>query len=249
MIKKIIYLILIICFFAQSIAGTIDPSVADSKYIEYAQKFPFVIRICGNYDDTHFYSASAVAISDRIVLTAAHVVEKTKESFILVNEKKKIKITQIIIHKDFDSKGVGVADIAICFCEEDIGLDFYPKLYDNDDCFGKLCSICGYGMTGTFVEGANKSDDKKRAGSNIIDGMYKDTIVCTASRPSDKNRTELEFMIASGDSGGGLFVDGKLAGINSFVSASDGSPNSSYRDCSHYTSIHKHIDWIRKNIE
>lgn len=244
------YIILIaLCFIGlNSIsAGTIDPTVADSKYVDYGKKFSCIVKLCGSYEDNSNFCATAVAISDKTLLTAAHVVENVKEAYIIVDDKK-FKISTVIINKDFVSDSVGVADIALIFIDESLNLDFYPELY-NGNVINKVCSISGFGMTGNFISGANKSDNKKRAGSNIIDYEFKDTIVCSASRPGEKNRTTLEFLIASGDSGGGLFIDGKLAGINSFISATDGSPNSSYRDEAHHTNLSKFIDWIEKNTK
>ena len=68
--------------------------------------------------------------------------------------------------------------------------------------------------------------------------------------PSKNNErmTELEFLIGSGDSGGGLFLDGKLAGINSCVLAIDKKPNSTYSDESGHTRVSKYIDWINLTI-
>jgi hypothetical protein len=63
------------------------------------------------------------------------------------------------------------------------------------------------------------------------------------------SKTELEFLIASGDSGGGLFIDNKLAGINSCVMAVDKKPDSTYNDESGHTRISKFIGWIKENIE
>jgi hypothetical protein len=111
-----------------------------------------------------------------------------------------------------------------------------------------VCSISGYGVTGTFVTGGIKIDGKKRAGSNIINHVDRDLLVCDPSPRSHNSRiTELEFLIASGDSGGGLFIDGKLAGINSCVMRVGGSPKSTYNEESGHTRISKFISWIKEN--
>lgn len=226
-------------------SGTIDPSISDSKYVEYGKDFHCVVRICGTSDDNTLYCASAVLIDDHHILTAAHVVNNSKLCFVTVKDKK-YTISKIIINKDFD-KEFAVGDIAIGYSEESFGLDYYPPLYEKDDEIGKLCSISGYGLTGTFLTGAKKFDEKRRAGSNVIDNTFKDVLLCTPSKKTDKGYTSLEFCIASGDSGGGLFIDGKLAGINSFIMVSNRSPNGSYGEEACHTRISKFIDWIRKN--
>jgi secreted trypsin-like serine protease len=73
--------------------------------------------------------------------------------------------------------------------------------------------------------------------------MERSCLICSIS---GGKKTELEFLIASGDSGGGLFLDGKLAGINSFVSAEDGKTNSSYGDESGHTRISLYREWIER---
>jgi len=62
-------------------------------------------------------------------------------------------------------------------------------------------------------------------------------------------KTALEFLIANGDSGGGLFIDKKLAGINSCVMADDKSLNSNYNDWSGHTRVSLHKPWIDKMIK
>jgi len=124
-------------------------------------------------------------------------------------------------------------------------LDFYPDLYETEDEVGKLCSISGYGFYGTFDTGAISSDENGRAGTNMIDYIDNDLLICSPSRPD--RTTELEFIIATGDSGGGLFIEGRLAGINSCVLARDNKPNSSYTDESGHTRISKYKEWIRDN--
>jgi len=68
------------------------------------------------------------------------------------------------------------------------------------------------------------------------------------NRPGNKD-TNLEYCISHGDSGGGLFIDQKLAGINSIVLASDKNPDSNYGDESGHTRISKYKDWIEDNIK
>ena len=71
-------------------------------------------------------------------------------------------------------------------------------------------------------------------------------LLCT---PSSKiNKTELEFMIAPGDSGGGLFIDNKLAGIHSCIMAEGHKAKSDYRTESGHTRISDHVDWINNTM-
>ncbi|HEY3932155.1 MAG TPA: PEP-CTERM sorting domain-containing protein, partial [Verrucomicrobiae bacterium] len=62
----------------------------------------------------------------------------------------------------------------------------------------------------------------------------------------------LEGCVAPGDSGGGVFMsDGSqyyLAGVISFVAATDGNANSSYSDISGFDSILPAMPWITSII-
>lgn len=231
-----------------SLAGTIDPSVSDQKHIEYGEGFKCVVQIeglctCGKGND-HLFNASAVAISPSTVLTAAHVVKGSELIKIRIGEDT-FKALKVIVNEGFKENNVGYHDIAMCHCEGDFGLDFYPELYEDSDEISKVVSMAGYGMTGTFSTGADKSDKKKRAGSNIVRRMERDVLVCDLG----DRKTALEFMIAPGDSGGGLFIGNKLAGINSFVMADDGKTDSDYGDECAHTRISKFIPWIRENMK
>jgi hypothetical protein len=247
MFKKNILSIIIVVLLSvcSSYAGTIDPYISDNEYVKYAQDFNYVGKLCGTYIDGSKFCASGVAIDDHHILTAAHVVKDSKSCFIYFDDKE-FCLTDVTIHKDFDTK-FGVADIAIAYSKTPFGLKFYPPLYSDTDEIGKTCSISGYGITGTFKTGAFFSDQKKRAGSNVIDNIQDDILICSPSTTSDKTRTSLEFMIASGDSGGGLFIGEKLAGINSCVMAIDRSPKSKYNEESGHTRIQKFIPWIKEN--
>jgi hypothetical protein len=243
--KKFLFLILFFtslsCF-----GGTTDPSVEDSKYIEYGSKFKYVTRLCGVYNDDTQFCASAVLIDNHNFLTAAHVVKDHKLALIKLDKDKTIIVKKIIIHKDFNSE-IGNSDIAIGHSDTSFNIDFYPELYENTDELNKVCCISGFGIHGTFLTGAKKSDNNRRAGSNKVDAFEKDLLVCSPTRRGSKNHTALEFLISSGDSGGGLFIDGKLAGINSCVMAVDKKPDSSYMDEGCHTRVSKFVSWIREN--
>ncbi len=238
-----IFFSFIVCFSVY--AGTIDPSTPDSKYIDYGSKFKHIYKVCGMYEDNTLYCASCVVIDSNWALTAAHVVKESKVC-IVKDDSNKYVVSNIICHKDYEPNNFGYYDIALLHIKDSIDLDFYPQMYENEDEVNKVCAIAGYGLTGTFETGIKISDDKKRGGSNKIDKIDRHLLICS---PSRVERTELEFLIGSGDSGGGLFIDGKLAGINSCVITSDGKPNSTYLDESGHTRISQYIKWIKENKE
>ena len=225
-----------------SLGGTIDPSTPDKKYIEFGKKFESVVRIKAKIKSNHQFG-SAVIIKPHWALTAAHVVIDTEEKTIL-GENQEYPITKIIIHEKFEENDIGHNDIALCYSPEDFKLNFYTPLYTDHNELGKQITIAGYGSHGTFLTGAKESDGIKRAGSNVIDGIEKSILICT---PSTSGKTALEFMIAPGDSGGGMFIGNKLAGINSFLMAKDKKPDGTYTDESAFTRISLYADWIEQN--
>lgn len=227
-------------------AGTRDPLTPDEKYLEYGSKFHYVLSVCGIHEDNTLFCGSAVAISPKIILTAAHVVKNAKHCGVHFNNSEIIIVDKIIAHKDYDGK-FGNADIAMCYLSKKLDLTFYPSLYDEDDEIGKICCIAGYGLTGTFISGQVISDGRRRAGSNKIDTITDDLLICSPTMKGKPGGTSLEYLICSGDSGGGLFIDGKLAGINSCVFSVGKKPTSAYGDEAGHTRISKFASWIIEN--
>lgn len=228
------------------IAGTIDPSVSDQKYIEYGSKHECVVSIFGKTKKDQTFFASAVVIRPRIILTAAHVIKDTSDSFIKFKDKD-IKIECAVYPNAFDEKDISKFDIAICLLEKPCDLDFYPELYSEDDELGKVCSISGFGMHGTYDKGITSYDGKKRAGANIVEEISDDMLFCTLSN----QKTNLELLASIGDSGGGLFINQKLAGINSIIwtKEKNGKLDSNLLDGSGHTRISLHLDWLKKLID
>lgn len=256
MFKSLCFIIYFLTLSSVVYSGTIDPSVSDVKYIEYGKKHTCVLPMEGsvkvNVIDKNGdvvsksvkYMASCVAISPRWVITAAHVIKNTDSRYV-VFDNEKIQVELFEIPEEFDHQTFGKKDIALCYLSKAINLSFYPELYAKTDEIGKVNSQAGFGGTGTFSSGAIKLDNEKRAGSNIIQSIRNDLLLCTVH---EGKKTSLEFMIANGDSGGGLFIDNKLAGIHSCVFADDGSPNSDYGDTSGHTRISVFREWIKETI-
>lgn len=230
------------------LAGTIDPLTPDEKYVEYGSKFHYIVNICGIDKNGNLFNASAVAINKKWVLTAAHVVDNVAFCGIMIDESKIIIIDKTITHPNFTGES-GIADIAICLLQDDLNLSFYPELYEGEDEIGKLCCISGYGFTGNFWTGQKFHDGKRRAGSNIIDSVDKDLLICSPSRSVKEKLTSLEFLIASGDSGGGLFIDNKLAGINSCIIATNKMPQAKYGEEAGHTRVSKFVKWIKETMK
>lgn len=242
---KFLLLFLFLILSSNLIAGTVDPNTPDEKYIQYAKDFHCILKICGEYQDNSVFCASSVAIKPNWVLTAAHVVKNHKVVLVKLEGDRVLELDTIICHKDFEEKKFGFCDIALGYTKKDLNLKFYPEIYEDKDEVGKICCISGWGSTGTFSSGANKHDGKRRAGSNKIDSIDRNLLICT---PSSANKTSLEFIISHGDSGGGLFIDNKLAGINSCVMAIDKQPNSNYSDEAGHTRLSLFKEWIEEQI-
>jgi hypothetical protein len=190
---------------------------------------------------------SAVIINKNWILTAAHIVKNMRNHRIILSNKEYV-LDKVICHEKYNDNVFGYYDIALGHIKDGVDLEPYPALYENNDELGKLVTITGLGLTGNFNTGVNISDGKKRAGSNYVEKIERGTLVCNASKPHQKI-TELEYLICSGDSGGGLFIDGKLAGINSSVLGYDDKPDSTYGDESCHTRISMYIPWIKNIIK
>jgi hypothetical protein len=237
-------------------AGTIDPNVPDSKYLEYGKKHECVFQVKTLYETLDngkeiIGSGCCVLISPEIIITAAHVIYDAEKILVLVpDEEDAVVIDYTFIpvpyKEDAEANRFSMYDIAICHLKRPISLDYYPPLYKKHDEVGKICSMAGFGRTGSFKSSKRKSDNKKRAGSNFIDKIFKGQLLCTVG---NNDMTSLEFLICQGDSGGGLFIDKKLAGINSAIMASDGVLDGDQGDESIHTRISTHYDWIEKVIE
>lgn len=247
--KTLFLAILLFLAFTNTIsAGTRDPNTPDSKYVEFGRQFKSVKKIRGvviyNEKATYQYG-SAVIIKPHWILTAAHVAEDATELTVIADDDAKFPLAKIIIHADYAHENVGYHDIALGYSPQDFALDFYPGLYTDSDELGKAATIAGYGFHGTFLTGMQENDGQRRAGHNKVEGIERALLVC---RPDRTNRFPLEFIITPGDSGGGLFIGNKLAGINSILMAVDRKPDGTYTDEGAHTRVSVYYDWVTAQI-
>jgi hypothetical protein len=251
-LKITLFAVTLIFLLANTVsAGTRDPDIADQRYLEYGKKFKSVVRFrsLGKEKEKHY--ASAVVIKPHWVLTAAHAVHETTEPAVLMNDDKDAyPIAYILPHQSFDFNApTNQHDIALGYSEKDFGLEFYTPLYTNTDEVSKLATLAGCGLHGTFETGHVLVDTQRRAGSNYIERVQDSVLICDPSRNRSDNKSPLEFFIAPGDSGGGLFIGNKLAGIHSFVMTRGRAPSSKYGEESGHTRVSLYVDWVESEIK
>ena len=256
--KKAILTLWMALYCSLSIAGTILPSVPDSKYLEFGDKFTCVQKLEINYgyiDEEKkqqlFGYASCVILSDEWLITSAHIITDQTKTVHLIYNNKKYFIEKMLVHKNADTNtkfsNRDMADLALCKLSTKLEkFDKAVMVDENVKVLGKVVALCGYGNTGTFNTGVTKFDLKKRAGSNRISGISNDILLAETTRNED--HTSLEMLVAGGDSGGGVFIDGKLVGIICFIRSKD-KKTSDYGDTNGFIDLRKYKGWVNDIIE
>jgi hypothetical protein len=239
-------LLLAIFLTATTYAGVTDPNTKDEKYIEKGSEFPYVCLLIASDEKGSVYCGSCIMIDDHHILSAAHVVDNM-EICIVVKDDKKFLLEKVFIHKDYNPKTFATVDLALGYSEKSFELDKYPELFTGRNETGKHVEVVGYGFTGRFYDKELFNDGNKRGGLNYIYRSKPEMIFCPFPVGS-RQQKELGFFIQSGDSGGGLFIDGKLAGVNSFVSETiDTKTRKRYNKESGHTRVSSYIKWIEEN--
>ena len=223
-------------------AGTIDDSVPDARYVEYGRSFStYTAKFRGQAADGRTHTASAVLIAPRWAITAAHVAAGCTEITLTYSGDRVREIQRVIVHPEWADAGLGRHDIALLKAAGDFGLEFYPPLSEGGE-VGKLASVVGYGATGPMSYGHTKVDGVLRAGTQRVDRIERNCLVCDITLRG----SSMEYGIAPGDSGGPLFVDGRLAGINSYTASPRSYTRSQYGEESGHTRVAFYREWIER---
>lgn len=250
---RLVRYVILVLWGTAALAGTTDPNTPDEKYVEFGKQFPSVVQFrariqCDNPEcavKEHDQYGSAVVIKPHWILTAAHMATDITRP-VVIKDNVEYPLEMILQHADYNEEIIGYHDIALGYSPTDFKLQFYTPLYARYDELSKPVTISGYGLHGTFLTGCRDSDHLRRAGHNKVEGIERTVLIC---KPDRENRFPLEFIIAPGDSGGGLFIGDELAGINSFLMAKDKKPDGTYGDESAYTRISLYADWVNSQIE
>jgi len=245
-------------------AGSIRHDVSDSLYLQLAAETQYAACGCVRWDGL---LGSGTLVANQWVLTAAHVVEdatpgSTTVSFSLgpsIYDATVYEATEWYIHPDWTGSASAAGDLALIHLSEPV-VDAQPaQLYLGEEEVDLEATIAGYGITGNGLTGASGSSGTKRAGNNLIGGLgsvlyYPDELILADFDYPDPEATgkaiclDLEYLAASGDSGGGWFVDVEdqtyLAGVTSFATAPDGIIDFDYGDVMAATRVGQYLDWI-----
>ena len=148
--------------------GTRRHDVADSEYLNLATGFDNVGRVLGPGSN-----ASGVLISDRWVMTAAHVVPNsnnpTAHTFVVGGNSYVAK--SISVHDGWTGTFSNGNDIALIELETAVTNVTPATVYTGADEVGMVGTHVGFGLTGTGLTGyvSNPPVGTQRAGQNMID--------------------------------------------------------------------------------
>ena len=250
--------------------GTIRHDRVGSNYTNLAASYPSVGRLTWSS-----YICSATLIDDNWILTAGHCLDAegyspTGWTFDLTDSGGGMHNgAERVIHPDWTDSGGDLgsgADIALLRLGSAETTVAPATINTNTAEVGQVGTNVGYGRTGNGLTGDTDPAGTKRAGNNVVDldgsgvSGYPDTVLFQDfdSGSAGDNWSgsaigeNLEYLIAPGDSGGGMFMDfgsgDVVAGVHSFIASVDGDTNADYGDIAGSTRVSSYASWITNTI-
>ena len=259
-------------------AGVRRDDVSDAPFLDLAASdlYQSVGRLNFSVGSSS-YLASGVLISPDWVLTAGHVVGGNDYQGVGINQLTfslttggsvlSFAASAWYAHPGWTiTQGDMLAgfDLGLIHLQSSVSAIQAASLYLSESLQIQTGTMVGYGATGTGITGFQAGTaGVKRAGQNMIDAQGDGATISSSilfvdfDQPgTDANNVvggdvplSLEYLIAPGDSGGGLFVTENqqtfLVGISSFTwGILDGTANSNYGDVAGFTSTTSQLAWI-----
>ncbi len=242
---------------AISSGSTILDDVDSQAYRDEALLYESVGKVTGA-----IFGGSGVLISDRWVLTAGHVaLGKAGGTFTIGGLGYSVQAS--VTYPDYAFPN-NFSDLGLLYLASPvIGIAPAPmlRLASSGELLGLEAAWVGFGIGGTGTTGAQGAFDH-RAFTNVIDtfgpsyGLTSTAFIVDFDKPdgstnasgSNPAATRLEGNVASGDSGGGVFItiDGTryLVGVISFTGGFSPGMNSRYGSISGASDLQQFHPWI-----
>ena len=193
--------------------------------------YPEVVELAMLFEDGSA-RCTGTFVNATQVLTAAHCVAEVDfenpEVYVVVDaqddnglpQKRALgKAISVAVHPDYpNDQSIRPSDLAVVDFEEGVSLA-QAELRSKPAKKGEKLTIVGYGHNLTYMDyfGLNgEGGGLKRDGTNVVDDVA-DGFITFIGTPQAAEGIEpgTKALAGSGDSGGPLFIDGKLAGVTS----------------------------------
>ncbi len=233
-----------------------------------------------NFQGVPILDSSAILVAPDWVLTAAHT-EVTKQgagansTFTIGGETR--NVVQTFQNPSFNGQIDSGFDVGLLKLDAPITNVTPAQLYSGTaaSLLGQTLTYVGYGKSGTGSTGATIASGTKRAGNNVGDELGGPTLAPFLGgnqgfssqilfadfdssggpwgHPLGANQPiNLEYLIALGDSGGGLFIEqgGQhfLAGVHSIIFDLDPNGTIGYGDIMGSTTLEQSLAWVLDTI-
>jgi len=213
-------------------AGVIRHDRDDSLYRALADEPRYASAVAVEQDDAPHCSGTLVGPS--WVLTAAHCTGIGDLSTVPADGSR-TSVSDVFVHPDYDPNSiVNGFDLALLKLESPVTSVSPAQRYRGNDEIGHVGTSVGYGWSGDGFSGLVTPPGTRRAGTNVIDSDdvvfgipntlltdFDNPLDASFSNLGDPTPLDLEYLPASGDSGGPVFidVDGRtlLAGVHKAV--------------------------------
>ncbi len=250
-------------------AGTIRSDRDDALYLQLADEPEYdAVGMIQWDEDGSAYNGSGVVIADEWVLTAGHIVGGNDAAGGGISRMRfrvggrTYTVAEWIPHPVWTSTNGSIetgVDLGLVRLARPSLVDS-AVVYEDRDEQSEIGTIVGFGSTGTGTTGNTITTTQKRAGNNVIDLVQDKIIEVDFDNPTRRRDSsmgsstplDLEYLPASGDSGGGLFIDTpdgtKLVGITSYTAAIDAWVDSDYGDIGGFIRVSSYLDWIESLV-